>query len=62
MPRRHNLDAASIITIEAYCESHEGKNISDAVDSIAKSAFIRPVCRGEVEDIDNELLISLMQI
>ena len=34
-----------------YFEANEGKNISDAVGSIAKCAFMRAVARGEVEGI-----------
>ena len=36
-----------------YFEAHEGKNVSDAVGSIAKCAYMRAVSRGEVEGISS---------
>ena len=36
-----------------YFEAHEGKNVSVAVGSIAKCAYMRAVSRGEVEGISS---------
>ena len=48
-----NIDLALKQSSFHYFNAHEEKNISDAVGSIARCAFIRPVCRRKVEGIEN---------